>query len=242
MDINKSENTKSVQYVKYKHDMSKKELSDTELYLNYIDKAVYVYLRKYMDKITYSTFVSVDTISKQFGLSRPTVVKSIDKLLLSGDIERVKYGRGYKYTFKDKNPKRYERISFDLLNNKNLSPKLKAFCISMQEYLYNKNTGVGVCNISSTQMAKLLGMSYNTYKKYINECKESGIVLSESSNLSGPIKFDLDIIGQRVLYLEKEMEDVKDKVNSVIGFLYSDPNVKEKYEEYIKDKNVNKIL
>lgn len=219
MDLEKDKNNqeKSLQYVKYRHNMNPKDRdNEDECIINFIDKAVYCYLRKFMNSKTFSTFVSVDKISQDFGLTRPTINKSIQNLINNNFIEKKKKGRGYEYIFKDKRPKKFERISFELLDMK-IAPKLKAFCIAMQEYLVNKETGVGTCNYSPTQMAKELGMSYNSYKKYVNECKDLGIIVTDFTTFldlkNQPLQFSLEKLGQAILYVNEKVNKNTEDIN-----------------------------
>lgn len=206
----KKKNNDSVRYVKYKHNMNnKKDLENEDKCINFVDRAVYVYLRKFMNKDTYTTFVSLDKISRDFGLTRPTVTKSIEKLIDQGHLLKEKRGRGYEYYFTDRNPKKFEMISYELLN-KDISPKLKAFCISMQEYMTNKETGIGICKYNPSEMSKNLGMSYNSYKKYIGECKKWGLISGDFNSFidlkDKPLEFNLEKLGQAILFVNKKVD------------------------------------
>lgn len=208
-----SESQKTVQFVICKNKINKgvNELDslDSEKIINYIDKAVYCYLRRFMNKSTNSTFVSIDKISRDFGLSRPTINKSIDKLIKFKLIKKDKRGRGYEYTF-TKIKKDYTKISFELLDM-NIPPKLKAFCIAIQEYLLlNEDKKIGVIRNSSTDIAKLLGMSCYLYRKYLKECKQYNIILNDFDKLEDlrgkEIQFDLETLGQYVVYIGQQVE------------------------------------
>lgn len=205
----KKKNNDSVRYVKYKHNMNKKDLENEDKCINFVDRAVYVYLRKFMNKDTYTTFVSLDKISRDFGLTRPTVTKSIEKLIDQGHLLKEKRGRGYEYYFTDRNPKKFEMISYELLN-KDIPPKLKAFCISMQEYMTNKETGIGICKYNPSEMSKNLGMSYNSYKKYIGECKKWGLISGDFNSFidlkDKPLEFNLEKLGQAILFVNKKVD------------------------------------
>lgn len=206
----KKKNNDSVRYVKYKHNMNnKKDLENEDKCINFVDRAVYVYLRKFMNKDTYTTFVSLDKISRDFGLTRPTVTKSIEKLIDQGHLLKEKRGRGYEYYFTDRNPKKFEMISYELLN-KDIPPKLKAFCISMQEYMINKETGIGICKYNPSEMSKNLGMSYNSYKKYIGECKKWGLISGDFNSFidlkDKPLEFNLEKLGQAILFVNKKVD------------------------------------
>lgn len=240
----KKKNNDSVQYVKYKHNMNnKKDLENEDKCINFVDRAVYVYLRKFMNKDTYTTFVSLDKISRDFGLTRPTVTKSIEKLIDQGHLLKEKRGRGYEYYFTDKNPKKFEMISYKLLN-KDIPPKLKAFCISMQEYMTNKETGIGICKYNPSEMSKNLGMSYNSYKKYVGECKKWGLISGDFNSFvdlkDKPLEFNLEKLGQAILFVnekvDKTVEDLE-MVKEVVKQLNAEvKELKKEKEELKKEK------
>ena len=230
-------NKKLRQFVKCQHKMnSDNKEDDEEVFINYIDKAVYCYLRKYMDKDTFTTFVSLGQVAEDFGVSRPTVNKSINKLLEKNIISRSKQGRGYVYTFTDKRFKNFEKISMTLLNNKKLPAKIRAFCISLQEYLTDKDTGIGKCVTNSTQMAKNLGMSYDSYRKYIKECKSLGLITNDESELvdfrNVTFEFDLEKLGQAILFVNEKVDKNTKDIDQLKEEIYQ-------IKEILKNKNID---
>lgn len=244
----KKKNNDSVQYVKYKHNMNdKKDLENEDKCINFVDRAVYVYLRKFMNKDTYTTFVSLDKISRDFGLTRPTVTKSIEKLIDQGHLLKGKRGRGYEYYFTDKNPKKFEMISYELLN-KDIPPKLKAFCISMQEYMSDKETGIGICKYNPSEMSKNLGMSYNSYKKYVGECKKWGLISGDFNSFidlkDKPLEFNLETLGQAILFVnkkaDKNTEDIE-MVKEVVEQLNTEVKKLKKEKEEL-EKEMERLL
>lgn len=50
------------------------------------DITVYLFLRSHEDYDTHSTFVALDTIAKETGISKPTVIKCIKNLILDNYI------------------------------------------------------------------------------------------------------------------------------------------------------------
>lgn len=50
------------------------------------DITVYLFLRSHEDYSTHSTFVTLDTIAKETGISKPTVIKCIKNLILDNYI------------------------------------------------------------------------------------------------------------------------------------------------------------
>lgn len=200
------------QHVRYKRNMNTREdLKDENTMITYMDRAVYLYMRKYMDKASFKTFVSAERIAQEFGVTRPTVTKSINKLLAKGHITREKKGRGYEYEFRDKSlSDNFEMISFDLLNEKSIPPKVKAFTISMQEFMKDKETGIGKCDYDPIGFSRKLGVSTNTFKKYVLECKKNGIITNDFGDISDlkdqQLQFDLDKLHQMILFVNNKLD------------------------------------
>lgn len=95
------------------------------------DITVYLFLRSHEDYDTHSTFVSLDTIAKETGISKPTVIKCIKNLILDNYITVEKRNnKSNIYHFVD--PGRFERFSQEFLNNQDLTIEEKGYLAIVQ--------------------------------------------------------------------------------------------------------------
>lgn len=195
---------KKIRHVEIPHNMEK---------INYIDRLVYTYLRSHMDKDSLTTFVSMDKLAEESGISKPTIIKSIKKLKENKEIEVTKKGRSNLYTFKNKD--NFEMFTYEFLKNKDLSPEEKAFCISTQEYMYkDSNTGLGSCTYSNKDLCDKLGISRQTLKVRQRELIEKEILSITDTKVKDPetglynfnMSLDLNKIGQAILYLAEQTD------------------------------------
>ena len=186
--------------------------SDT---LEFGDKLVYAHIRKYVNKDTLQCYPRLDTIANDCQLSIKTVKAAINRLERSGLITVYKRkGTSSIYQF-HRLEDGFERFSEEFLDNKNISPKAKAYYIELQQHLYlNEDERTNDTTYSNSEIAKLLGLSVNTVKKYNTELiqndilHETQLMIKSDDGFSVTKKsFDLDKLGQAVLYKLKEHEE-----------------------------------
>ena len=198
--------------------------SDT---LEFGDKLVYAHIRKYVNKDTLQCYPRLDTIANDCQLSIKTVKAAIDRLERSGLITVYKRkGTSSIYQF-HRLEDGFERFSEEFLDNKNISPKAKAYYIELQQHLYlNENERTNDTTYSNSEIAKLLGLSINTVKKYNTELIRNDIlhetqlmIKSDDGFCVTKKSFDLDKLGQAVLYKLKEHEVQINQNTEDINFL-----------------------
>ena len=198
---------------KNKKDTKNKDDSEDQDIINYIDKAIYCIIRKYAGKSNFTRTLSLDRLSEESGFTRPTLNKILKKLEDKKLIKVHKTFKPYSYEILNPNFKKFEMISYTLLEL-HIPFKLKAFCIAIQEFLTNKETGIGTCMITNnSQLAKLLGMSYKQYNKLLKQCREEGIIINNIDSYNTlkdlkdhPLQFDLKSLGQAILFVNDKVD------------------------------------
>lgn len=93
------------------------------------DLVVYAYLKKHYNHITKESFPSFSTLVKESGISKPTLIKSVNRLQTAGYINIKKDRKQNHYTFSEEN--KFEIYSFDFLDDPSLSVEDKAYIISI---------------------------------------------------------------------------------------------------------------
>lgn len=212
------------------------------------DLLVYTTIKSHMNKLTKSCFPSLSTIAKESGISRPTVIKSIESLKKSGYISVKIDGRKNVYTFSSY--KNFEPFSMDFLKLE-INANIKAFLIATQQFMFKDIKGFGKISYSDTELSKIINIDRHTIAKYSKELEEKGLLTTFKTNTRDPITglqineklFHLDDLGQMIIWelinQKETIEDIKEssKTNSKdIGIL--------KIEiERLKDKDEeNKLL
>jgi DNA-binding Lrp family transcriptional regulator len=205
----KKEETNSISYIKIPHSMVNSRI-------NYLAVGIYAILKYYMNETTKSCFPSYKTLSDKTGLSTPTLKKYIDLLEDEGYLKRI--NRGFKnsnlYTFniRDLYIEDSEMFSFDFLNNEKLDFKSKSAYIVLQEYM-SKNEHLGELCDTNINICKYLGVSYDTWKKlcetFLNNWNmtKTNAKDPESKDNKYLYTFDLETIGQAVLFNRKKIEE-----------------------------------
>lgn len=205
----RKEEINSIQYVKIPHSMVNSRI-------NYLVIGVYATLKYYMNATTKSCYPSYKTLSDKTGLSTPTLKKYIDLLEDEGYLKRI--NRGFKnsnlYTFniRDIYIEDSEMFSFDFLNNEKLDFKSKSAYIVLQEYM-SKNRHFGELCDTDINICKYLGISRDTWKKlcetFLNNWNMTKTNAKDLESMSNKYlyTFDLETIGQAVLFNRKKIEE-----------------------------------
>ena len=186
--------------------------------INY--KVIYVYarLRKYMNKTTHDCFPSLDTLSKDTGMSINTLKKYLN-LLESDNHIKIYRKRGcctiYKFnTNSVLYNTNFERFTFDFLDNKLMSHDSKGMFIYLQSNMY-KNDRCGKITGTYLNLSELLGCSINKLKKEFRDMENHNILTildtkaidSETRTKKKIFNFDFEMIGQAILFKLKDHED-----------------------------------
>lgn len=188
--------------------------------LNPTDVLVYAYLKSYMNKDSLEAFPSLDTISTKSGLSKPTVVDSLKALDSNGDIRIIKRsGRSNLYKFNPKS-KHFEMFTYDFLFKDDLTPKQKAYLLVSQQFMYKEGTN-GTISFSDLELGGKIGLSPRLIKTRNKELEKQNVLtivkspLRDETGLQKEIKiFDLELLGQAVLFLDRKVKEHDDKLDS----------------------------
>lgn len=206
-----NDNKSTIRHVQIPHGITNSKI-------NYLGVGVYAILRYYMNKDTKECFPSYKKLSEKSGLSRPTLKKYLDLLEKDGHITKI--SRGFKnsnlYKFNIDSPlyKNFEMFSYDFLDNKNLDFKSKSAYMVLQERMYKDGNFRKLCD-TDINICKQLNVSYDTwkelYKTFVNDWGMSKTKTnakdSESMDNKYLYTFDLETIGQAVLFNRKKIEE-----------------------------------
>lgn len=187
--------------------------------IDYQVLGLYAYLRRYMNKDTYSTFVSLRTLQGETKLSIPTIQKYLNIL---EEEDHIKIIKGEKrcniYVFNKGSSlysKGFEMYTFEFIKNKDIPFKEKCALIAFQERMMNKDSGRGTISSTPLEMSNILNTSFSTYKRIEKDLinnnwitiMKSNVKDSETGCKKNIYTFDLEAIGQAVLFNQKKIAE-----------------------------------
>lgn len=187
--------------------------------IDYQILGLYAYLRRYMNKDTYSTFVSLRTLQGETNLSIPTIQKYLSILEEENHIKIIKGEKKCNTYVFNKNSslynKGFEMYTFEFMKSKEIPFKEKCALIAFQERMMNKNSGRGTISSTPLEMSNILNTSFSTYKRIeknlINNNWITIMKLNAKDSETGCMKnvytFDLEAIGQAILFNQKKIEE-----------------------------------
>lgn len=212
MDNKKEKLNTLPQHVQVPHGLCKGQI-------DYQVLGLYAYLRRYMNKDTYSTFVSLRTLQGETKLSIPTIQKYLNIL---EEEDHIKIIKGEKrcniYVFNKGSSlysKGFEMYTFEFIKNKDIPFKEKCALIAFQERMMNKDSGRGTISSTPLEMSNILNTSFSTYKRIEKDLinnnwitiMKSNVKDSETGCKKNIYTFDLEAIGQAVLFNRKKIEE-----------------------------------
>lgn len=192
-------------------------------------KGLYMILKDFMNGETKQCWPSLQTLSEASELSIPTIRKYLKILEERGHIKISKKkvtrtGADAKdvkrapnvYTFNEDSElykNGFEMFTHDFLTKK-IKFREKAACIALQEHMF-KDGETGVISSTNIELCDILGVSYNTFKSIKQNLLREKILTTTSSNakdsVTGELKtqyfFDLDILGQAILYNQNKIKE-----------------------------------
>lgn len=127
---------------------------------------IYVCIRRYMNAKTMKAFPSLDTIAKDSGCSKPTILKTIKEIVRKGYIE-IENKPGLGNTYKFNNEKSFEPFSYEFLDNPKLTKSEKLQILCTQQFMY-KDNGIGKLSYTNAELAELTGLDRHTISKNNN--------------------------------------------------------------------------
>lgn len=199
---------KMEQHVQVPHDMCKDGKLDPT------DVLVYACLKRHMNNISRETYTSVNKMVDKFNISRSTIIRSINKLIDNNDISVRKLGRKNVYKFNPNN-RNFEMFTCEFLENKDMSLNKKAYLIMMHQPMMEKESGIGKVSYTDKELEDITGLSRFVIKRRENELIEDGVLTSVPMEKIDPetglfvnLKlYDLQKIGQAVLYVKEKIEE-----------------------------------
>lgn len=197
---------------------------DNGLLLEKYEILIYVCIRRYMNKDTMKAFPSLDTIAKDSGCSKPTVMKTIERIKQKGYLrtEPLRRGRGTMYIFN--NEKSFEPFSYEFLDNKALSKSEKFQILCTQQYMY-KNDGIGKITYSDKELCELTGIDHRTLKRNNQSLIKKGYMTeiylqkrdSETGLMNKETIYHLNELGQAIVFAiqnhENRIQNIEEKMN-----------------------------
>lgn len=197
--------------------------------VKFIDPYVYACIRRHANADPKGCFPSVSTLSKESGLSRETIIESVNRLNEAKFIETRKvFGQSTIYYFSEY--EHFEIFSYEFLDREDLTPKEKAYLIATQQFMFkHPETGQGTITYSNKELADLIGISYNTLLKYETSLKnkqiltflptqlkdqESGLPIQERvfefQKFANLVAFEFQKVEIDIEYLKKQ-DEIKDR-------------------------------
>lgn len=138
------------------------------------DQLVYLGLRSFMNKDTMEAFPSQTVVAERIGCCRNTVSKCVKNLVDKNYLSIRKEGR--KIIYKFNKLKQFEPFSYDFISDSSLSFTQKALLTSTQQYMYDKESGIGKTSYSKKELAEKINMPYPTVVKATRELQDKDIM------------------------------------------------------------------
>ena len=166
------------------------------------DQVIFASIKKYMNNETRECFPSITTIASNLKCSRTKILSAIDRLCACGLLKKITNKKGTHNTYKflrTEFDQFFEMFTEDFLKI-DIPLNVKEYYMGIQQFLYDKDSGIGKCSFNNVKLAEKLGISvlsvkkYNTYlieHKYLeeevtNKTDEAGFpVIQKNFNLTG---------------------------------------------------------
>ena len=125
--------------------------------LEHGDKIIYASIRRYMNKDNRECYPSLNTISLKLGCSINKIRSAISRLVKTGLLKKSAEGRKNVYYFpRTEFDKHFEMFTDEFLDM-DLPLNVKEYYMDIQQYLYDKDSGVGKCSFPNTELALRTG-------------------------------------------------------------------------------------
>lgn len=176
------------------------------------ERLIYLYIKRHMDKDTKEAFPSLARLKEESGVSIPTLRDCIAILVKAGYMSVRKDGRKQIYKFNDY--KQFEPVSYELLDNKDISFTEKQVLICNLENMKDKGL-TGRIEYTNKELSEIINMPESTISKSFRSLIKKGYMLTIKQGIRDPetgcrreIKeFDLQKIGQAIFYTLVDHED-----------------------------------
>ncbi len=172
-----------------------------------IDTLVYAFIYSHLNQKTKRCNPSIETLSKEIGINKRTILNSIKRLQNSKLIVITQSQKGNKinneYYLPEYND--FAMIPKDFLYSPEYDPKLKAFTIAFRNLCFNDTFR---CKHDDVEIYNLLGITPKTYNKYMQDLQSNDIVKYNKRNKA--YQLDVNTINWRLDKIEKDIKEIKE--------------------------------
>jgi DNA-binding transcriptional regulator YhcF (GntR family) len=203
---------KNVQHIQVPRNLG----STKEIKMSPTDYLIYGYMRKYMDKNTFQTFVSFRFLADLARVSVNTVQSSIKKLQDAGEIKLLDKKRGRSNIYEiQKTGKYFERFTYEFLEADNTTPEEKGVLLAMQQYTNKSDGKYAVTLASNRELADKMDMSVKVLSRIFRQLEDKGILITNRTSAFDKITglrktaklVDLALVCQAVLFINKKVDE-----------------------------------
>lgn len=217
------------------------------------DILIYATIKSHMNNKTRSCFPSINTIVKESGVSKSTVIKCIKNLENNNYFKIKKKGRSNLYVFSKYD--KFEPFSEEFLKRDDILPNEKAYIMATQQMMFKDLEGYGKISYNNTELSKIINLDKRSIDKYDQSLEEKGfltklsLLSKDESGLQKDEKiFHLNSLGQAVIWLLKKheadiqllQEDTIDNKKDIEMILRRMEKLEKENEEMKKIINVRK--
>lgn len=180
------------------------------------DQVIFASIKKYMNQETRECFPSIKTISVNLKCSRTKILSAIERLCNCNLLEKItKPGLSNTYKFiRTEFDNFFEMFTEDFLKI-DMPLNIKEYYMGIQQFLYDKESGIGKCSSPNVKLAEKLGISPLSVKKYNAYLIEHGFLEEETTNKTDesglPVvqkNFDLSRLNQAALWIKAVTEQI----------------------------------
>lgn len=214
----------SKQHIQVPHNLGERN-EEIKIKMNPTDYLVYGYLRKFMNKDTYQTLVSLRKLANLVDVSINTVQASIKKLKEAGEIKVLeeKNGRSNIYEIQ-KGSKYFERFTFEFLDldDNILKPEDKGVLLAMQQYSDTSSGTFAINTSSNRELSKKLHIGTRALSSVFQRLEDRGILTTKP-----------------ILFINKKVDEQGEQINEHDKRLHTvDKNILKMQEEINRLKEI----
>ena len=223
------------------------------------DKIVYAAIRSFMDE-SRSCYPSFAKIKERAQCGQAKIEDAISRLVQAGlmEVKTTTSNKGRTsnlYIFPETEfDKHFEMFTLDFLKL-DLPINVKEFYMTVQKYMYDKDSGIGKIGYSNAKLAELTGINARSIKKYCDYLISKGLLEEEvtgSYDKAGlPIihkNFQLDGFQQAALWvkavtqqIQMNTEDISNVKDEVAELKQELKLAKEEIKELKRKQAINNV-
>lgn len=188
------------------------------------DQVIFAAIKKYMNYKTRECFPSITTIAKMLKCSRTKILSAITRLCECNLLKKTNNGQGKNNTYlfiRTEFDNYFEMFTEEFLRM-DMPLNVKEYYMGIQQFLYGKETGVGRCSLSNSEIARKLGISMASVKKYNTYLIENEYLAEETCDKTDegglPIiqkNFNLEGLNQAALWVKAVTEQVTKNTDDI---------------------------